>query len=72
MKLTKTGIVEYIVVFVGTVGLLAYIHATATAYQSLGAAQSSPMMIERGRPIRGDAGQSAVRFREVALADARL
>ena len=71
MKLTKTGIVEYIAVFAGIVGLFAYIHAIATAYQSLGAAQASPMMIEAGRPIRGDAGQSAVRFREVALADTR-
>lgn len=72
MKLTKTGIVEYIVAFVGIVGLLAYIYATAGAHQSVGAAQASPMMIEAGRTIRADVGHSAVRFREVALADARV
>lgn len=72
MKLMKTGIVEYIVVFVGMVGSLAYILVTAEAYQPAAAVQASPMLIEAGRPIRGDAGQSAVRFREVALADARV
>jgi len=72
MTLTKTEIVEYIVAFVGIVGLLAYIHATAEAHQSVGAAQASPMMIEAGWTIRADAGHSAVRFREVALTDARV
>ena len=72
MKLTKTEFVEYIVAFVAMVGLLANIHATAEAHQAVGAAQASPMMIEAGRTIRADVGHSAVRFREVALADARV
>ena len=72
MKLTKTEIVEYIVAFVGIVGLLAYIHATAEAYQSDGAAQASPMTIDAGWTIGADAGNSAVRFRKVALADVRV
>ncbi len=73
MKLTKTEIVEYITAFVGVVGLLAYIHATAEAYQSVGPAQASPiMMIEAGGAIRVDVGHSASRFREVVLADARV
>ncbi len=72
MKLTKTEIVEYIAAFVGVVGLLAYIHATADAYRSAGAAQASPiMMIEAGKATRADVGHSALRFREVVLADAR-
>ena len=73
MKLTKTEIVEYIAAFVGIVGLLAYIHTTAEAYQSVGPAQDSPiMMIEGGGAIRVDVGHSALRFREVVLADARV
>lgn len=48
MKLTK------IVVFVGMVGLLAYIHVTAEAHHGVGAAQASPMMIEAGWTIRAD------------------
>ncbi len=71
MKLTKSEIVEYIVAFVGIIGVLAYIHATAEAYQSVGAVQASPMMMEAGW-IRVDAGHSAVRFREVVLADAKV
>lgn len=70
MKLAKTEIVEYIVAFIGIFGLLAYIHATAETHQSAGAAQASPMIIDAGWTIRADAGHSAVRFREVALADA--
>ena len=72
MKLTRTEFVEYIVAFVAMVGLLAYIHAGAETHQAVGAAQASPMMIEAGRTIRADMGHSAVRFREVALADARI
>ena len=72
MKLTKTDIVEYIAAFVGVVGLLAYIHATEV-YRSVGAAQASPiMMIEAGSAIRADAGHSALRFRELVLADTRV
>jgi len=71
MKLTKTEIVEYIVAFVGIVGLLAYIHATAEPHQVVGAAQASPMMIEAGWTTWADAGYSALRSREVALADVR-
>jgi endonuclease YncB( thermonuclease family) len=64
--------VECIVAFIGIVGLLAYIHVTAVAYQSVGAVQISPMMIEAGW-IRADAGNSALRFcRKAALADARV
>ena len=72
MKLTKTEIVEYIVAFVGIVGLLAYIHGTAEAYQSDGAAQALPMTIDASWTIGADSGSSAVRFREVALADVRV
>jgi hypothetical protein len=72
MKLTKTDIVECIVAFIGIVGLLAYIHVTAVAYQSVGAAQISPMMIEAAWTIRADAANSALRFRKAALADARV
>lgn len=72
MKLTKTEIVEYIVAFVGIVGVLAYIHATAAAPQSAGVAQAPPIMIEAGWAIRADAGHSAVRFRDVVLAEVRV
>ena len=72
MTLVKTEIVEYIVAFVGIVGLLAYIHFTAESHQSVGAAQALPMTIDAGWTIRADAGHSAVRFREMALADARV
>lgn len=72
MKLTKTDIVECIVAFIGIVGLLAYIHVTAVAYQSVGAVQISPMMIEAAWSIRADAANSALRFRKVALDDARV
>jgi len=72
MKLTKTEIVEYIVAFVGIFGLLAYIHTTAEAHQSVGAAQALPMTIDAGRTIRADTGHSAVRFPQVALADVRV
>lgn len=74
MKLMKTEIVEYIVAFVGVVGLLAYLHTTAEAYQSVGTAQISPMKIETGGTIRASTsiGNSAVHFRQVALADARV
>lgn len=71
MKLPKTDIVECILAFIGIVGLLAYIHVTAVAYQSVGAVQILPMMIEVGW-IRADAGNSALRFRKAALADARV
>ena len=40
MKLTKTDIVEYVVVFVGIVGVLAYIHATSEIHQTVGAVAS--------------------------------
>jgi hypothetical protein len=69
MKLTKTDIVEYIVAFIGIVALLAYIHVTAEPRQSVGAAQTLPMTIDAGWTVRDDAGHSAVRFRQVALAD---
>jgi hypothetical protein len=72
MKLTKTEILEYIVAFIGIVGLLAYIHATAEAYQSDSATQASPMTIDAGWTIGAAAGNSVVRFREVALADVRV
>jgi hypothetical protein len=72
MKLTKTDILECIVAFIGIVGLLAYIHVTAVAYQSVGAVQISPMMIDADWTIRADAGNSALRFREAAMADARV
>ena len=65
MKLTKTDIVECIVAFIGIVGLLAYIHVTAVPYQSVGAVQISPMMIEA-------AANTALRIRKAALADARV
>ena len=71
MKLTKTDIVECILAFIGIIGLLAYIHVTAVAYQSVGAVQISPMMIEADW-IRADAGNSALRFRKASLADARV
>jgi len=72
MKLTKSEIVEYIVTFVGIVVVLAYIHATAEPHQVVGAAQASPMTIDAGWTIRADTGHSAVRFREVALAEVRV
>ena len=71
MKLKKTEIVEYIVAFVGIVGLLTYIYATAGAYQPVGATQASPIVIDAGWTIRADARHSAVRF-QVALADLRV
>lgn len=72
MKLTKMEIVEYIVAFVGMVGLLAYIHFTAVTHQSVGAAQASPMMIEAGWTTRADAGRSTVRFRDVTYTDMQV
>lgn len=72
MKLTKTDIVEYIVAFIGIVGVLGYIHATAEPHQRVNDAQAAPMTIEASRTIRADAGQSAIRFREVRLADSRV
>ena len=48
MRLTKTEIMEYIAVFLGMVGLLAYIQATTETRQAIGAAQVSSMMIEAG------------------------
>lgn len=52
MKLMKSGIAEYIVVFVGIVALLAYIRVTAEARQPAGAVQATPMMIDTGRTTR--------------------
>lgn len=72
MKLTKTDIVECIVAFIGIVGLLAYIHVTAVAHQSVGAVQISPMMSEADWTIRADAGNSGLRFCKAALDDARV
>jgi hypothetical protein len=74
MKLTKTEIVEYIVAFVGIVGVLAYIHATAEPNQSVRAAQIAPMpiMIHADWTIRADAGNSGLCFRREALADSRV
>jgi hypothetical protein len=72
MKLKKTEIVEYVLAFIGIVGLLTYIHVTTVAYQSVGAVQISPMMIEAGWTLRADAGRSAVRLREVAPTDVRV
>ena len=63
MKLTKTEIMEYIVAFVGIVGLLAYIHATTVANPVVNALETSPMVIEPGRTIRADAGRPAAHFR---------
>ena len=71
MKLTKTDIVEYIVAFIGIVGVLAYLHATVEPRQTVAAAQAVPMKIEAGWTIRADATRSAVRFPEMLLADAR-
>ena len=72
MRLTKIGIAEYIVVFVGIVGLLASIRVTAETRQSVGAAQASHMMIDAGWTIGAGAGHSAARLREVMLADSRI
>ena len=72
MKLTKTEIVEYILAFVGIVGLLAYIHATAEAPQIVGALQTSPIMIQVDWAIWVDAGRPAIRFRDVARANVRV
>lgn len=72
MKLTKVDIVEYIVAFIGIVGVLAYLHATAEPNQTVAAAQAAPMKIEAGWTIRADAAHSAVRFREVVLANTRV
>ena len=71
MKLTKTDILEYIVAFIGIVGVLAYLLATAEPHRTVAAAQAAPMMIEAGWTIRADATRSAVRFPEMLLADAR-
>jgi hypothetical protein len=71
MKLTKADIVEYIVAFIGIVGVLAYLHATAEPNQTVAAAQAAPMMFEAGWTIRADTAHSAVRFPEMLLADAR-
>jgi hypothetical protein len=72
MKLKKTEIVEYIVAFVGIVGVLAYIHATAEPHQSVRAAQIAPIMIHTGWTIRAHAGHSVLRFPEAAPAIARV
>jgi hypothetical protein len=72
MKLTKTDIVEYIVAFIGIVGVLAYLHATAEPHQMVGAAQASPMTIDAGWTIRADAAHSAVRFHELVLDNTRV
>jgi hypothetical protein len=73
MRLMKTGIVEYIVVFVGIVALLAYIRVTAEASQPADAAKASPTMIDAGWTTRAGAAHPAARLREVALAgDARI
>ena len=72
MKLTKTEIVEYIVAFIGILGVLAYIHATAEPRQMVGAAQPAPMMIEAGWTIHADAAHRAVSFREALRSDARV
>ena len=72
MKLTKTDILEYIVAFIGIVGVLAYLHATAEPNQTVAAAQAAPMMIEAGWTMRVDAGRSVVRFREMLLANAQI
>ena len=71
MKLTKTDIVEYIVAFVGIVGMLAYIHATSEIHQTVGAAQVSPVVIEPWT-IRADAGRPAGRFRDATYIDMRV
>lgn len=68
MKLTKAEILEHVVAFIGIIVLLAYIHGTAEAYESDGTMQASPMMFEADW-TRADAGHSAVRFHEVALAE---
>jgi len=70
MKLTKADIVEYIVAFIGIVGVLAYLHATVEPRQTVAAAQAVPMKIEAGWTIRADAGNAALCFRKAALADA--
>ena len=72
MKLTKTEIVEYIVAFVGIVGVLAYIHATAEPKQTVGAAQIAPIMIDAAWMIRADISPTAARFREAASVLARV
>lgn len=70
MKLTKAEVLEHVLAFIGIMVLLAYIHGTAAAYQSVGTVQISPMKFEVDR-TRADAGHSAVRF-QVPLADARV
>ena len=72
MKLTRTEIVEYIVVFLGILGVLAYIHATAEPNQSVRATQIAPIMIHAGWTTRSDAGPSLARFREVPQARAHV
>ena len=72
MRLMKTGIVEYIVVFVGIVALLAYIRVTAEAYQPAGVVQATPMKIDAGWATRAGAAHPAAHLREVALADAPI
>ena len=72
MKQTKADIVEYIVAFIGIVGVLGYIHATAEPHQMVSDAQAAPITIEAGWTIRADAGHSAIRSREVRLADSRV
>ena len=72
MKVTKAEIVEYIVAFVGIVGVLAYIHATAEPKQ-VQAAQIAPiMMIDAAGMIRADTSPPAIRFREAAPVLARV
>ena len=71
MKLTKTDIVEYIVAFIGIVGVLAYLHATAEPHQTV-AAQASPMTIDAGWTTRADAGRSTLRFRDVTYTDMQV
>jgi hypothetical protein len=69
MKLMKTGILEYIVVFVGIVALLAYIRFSAEANQPAGAAQASSIVIDTAWTSRAGAAHPAARLREVVLAD---
>lgn len=71
MKVTKIEIVEYIVAFVGIVGVLAYIHATAEPKQAH-AAQIAPIMANTARMIRIDAPTAALRFFEAKPVVARV